>query len=341
MTVDDTGITAPALLWMNTGRARVVAAVFVAVTLLSLPDYGNPDPRLPLLLLAVLVVGAGIAILVLTRSDPMPRRSAILAGACPPIAAVITGIAIPGPLNNPGQANALGAGVALCAFMCVRGRTGMAWVSQFFTTAVFSAWGQWTGQGWVTGFLIVLPNLAVIMMSTLFARIMRPAALSVRRLHDEAERETARLADGEARAAERERQNARLQDVAWPTVELLASRIALTPEQVVDARLTEARLRDSVRAPILDVPPVVDAARRARERGVEVVLIDDHGMDVARHQAAGFHQLAADWLDAARDGRVTVRVLPPGRSALATIVAVTAAGGERELTLSADGTLSS
>lgn len=339
MTIGDTDITAPALLWMNTGRARVVAAVFIALTLLSLPDYGNPDPHLPLLCVAVLIVAVGVAVLVLTRSDPMPRRSAIIAGACPPLAAVVTGIAIPGPLVAPGQANALGSGVALCAFMCVRGRTGTAWASQVVTVIVFSAWGHWTGQGWLTGFLVVLPNLAVLMMATLFARIMRPAAISVRRLHEEAERETALLADAQARAVERQRQNAKLQDLAWPTVEVLASGTELTAQEISDARLTEARLRDSVRAPILDAPSVVEAARRARSRGVDVVLIDDHGMDDSRHDVTAFHDQAVVWLDNAHDGRITVRVLPPGRSSLATIVAVTADGTESDLVLAADGTV--
>lgn len=322
---------------MDTTRARVVAAIFVLATLLSLPDYGGPNPGLPLLIAAVLVVGVGIAVLVTTRSDPMPLGRAIVAGVCPPIAALVTGIAVPGPLAFPAQANALGAGVALCAFMCVRGRTGCAWISQLTTIAVFSGWAEWTGQGWSTGFLIALPNLAVLLMSTLFARIMRPAALSVRRLHAEAERETAQLADGEARAVERLRQNTRLQDLAWPTIDLLASRTTLTPDQILQARLTEARLRDSVRAPILDVAPVVDAARRARQRGVDVVLIDDHGMDDPRHDASTFHALAAARLDAAGDGRITVRVLPPGRAVLATIVAVSADGRESDVTVDSRG----
>ena len=338
MTIRDADVSAPLLLWMDTRAAKWVATVFVGVTILSVPNYGHADPSLPLLIVAVSIVGIGIAVLMRTRSDPMSLRSAWAAGSCPPMAALVTAVAIPGPPATPGQTNALGAGVALCAFMCVRGRTGVAWVAQAATMSIVTAWGDWTGQGALAGFLLALPNIAVLLMSTLFARIMRPAALSVRALHAEAERQTAELADGEARAAERRRQNQRLQQLAWPTIDLLARKSTLTEEQIDDARLTEARLRDSVRAPSLDVPLVVEAVRQARQRGVDVVLIDDRGMDVVDDDGrTAFHQCAAEWLASAVDGRITVRVLPPNRSQLATIVAVAADGTQRQIGLSAAG----
>ena len=45
--------------------------------------------------------------------------------------------------------------------------------------------------------------------------------------------------------------------------------------------LLEAQLRDSLRAPGFQKNHVIDAVRAARNRGVEVVLLDDHGMDGA------------------------------------------------------------
>lgn len=334
-------LTAPALLWMNTRRAYAVAALFVLITLASLPDYTGGDNRsLVWLVLSVLVVAAGIGGLMATKTDPMPKPTALAVGACVPAAALIVAIALPGPVTIPNQSNALGAGVALCAFMCVRGRVGIAWTAEMASVAIFTIWGPLTGQGALAGFTLILPNLAVLMMATVFARIMRPAAIEVRRLHAAAAEETGAISELTARQAERERQNSKLQQLAWPTVDLMASGTHLTDEQIAESLLTEARLRDSVRAPILDVPHIVTAARQARQRGVEVVLLDDRGMnDVPAGTRKAFYDVAVEWLSAMTGGKITVRVLPPGRPLLATIVAITADGVQRDLDMAADGTV--
>jgi hypothetical protein len=331
MTTPDDDLTAPTLLWLHTRRARVVAAVFIAATLASLPNYGEANPNLPWLILAVTIVAAGIGLLLAARSDPMPVGSAAVAAACVPVGALITALALPGHVSNPNQTNALGAGVALCAFLCVRGRANV---------AIMSAWGQWTDQGAWAGFLVELPNLAVLAMATMFARIMRPAARDVRALREQEAREHADIVASRERDAERARQRDKLQRQAWPSISMIASGVTLTPSQISDIVLLEQEIRDSIRSPFFDAPQLQDAARAARVRGVEVELLDDHGLDDDAELAEVFAGIAAGWLAEAVDGEITVRVFPPGRAERASIVAIADGTGEgRELSMSADGVI--
>ena len=336
---DETDLNAPTLLWMHTRPARVVAAVFVFATLASLPNYGADNASLPGLIAAVVIVAGGIAALMLTRSDPMPARTAAAAAATVPIGALVTALALPGHVANPNQTNALGAGVALCAFLCVRGRVWTAWAAQAAAAAIMTAWGHWTGQGPLTGALVGLPNLAVLAMATAFAGIMRPAARDVRELRTQETLAHADIVASRERDAERQRQQDKLQEHAWPSLETLASNTHLTPEQAQDIVLLGNQLRDSIRSTFFDVPELQAAVRAARAREVDVELFDDHGLDGDKDHAAAFCALAVQWLNQAADGEITVRVRPPGRSELAKIVSVDADGEGRILRMSTDGTV--
>ncbi|MGP9722641.1 hypothetical protein ACT3SZ_01315 [Corynebacterium sp. AOP40-9SA-29] len=103
------------------------------------------------------------------------------------------------------------------------------------------------------------------------------------------------------------------------------------------ARLTELRMRDAMRSPLLDLPDVRTAAWDARGRGVTVQLIDDRSsaeapagtVDAATVSPIvprpiealhdGMVRRILDVLSQADTGTVTVRLLPRGRSAFATI----------------------
>ncbi|UYP19759.1 hypothetical protein OED52_04160 [Rhodococcus sp. Z13] len=95
----------------------------------------------------------------------------------------------------------------------------------------------------------------------------------------------------------------------------------LTDHERIECELLEARLRDSLRAPVLGAPEVAEAAAAARRRGVEVVLLDDHAMDpVPDEIRREVYREVVDTLDSVWSGSVTVRVLPPGRGAMVTML---------------------
>ena len=101
----------------------------------------------------------------------------------------------------------------------------------------------------------------------------------------------------------------------------------VTPEIAMEAHLLEAELRDEIRAPYFTGTEVVAAARRARSRGVEVVLFDDRG-DATRGGSTEYEERlrariverAVAALDEAGAGRVVVRACPAGRPWAATIL---------------------
>ncbi|MEZ2121149.1 ATP-binding protein [Corynebacterium sp. CCM 9203] len=99
-----------------------------------------------------------------------------------------------------------------------------------------------------------------------------------------------------------------------------------------DANLLELRLRDAIRSPLLDRSQVNRAVWEARLRGVRVMLLDERSgaspvqgvsgdsLDAEPAALVGVRLAAAEIIDAAVDGQVTVRLLPEGRKNLATIV---------------------
>ena len=104
------------------------------------------------------------------------------------------------------------------------------------------------------------------------------------------------------------------------------------------ARLTELRLRDMLRSPLLNLPPLADAVQDARARGVKVVLLDDlshnngHDLDDARESVDLALGEFLTVLDGRDDGTVTIRVLPSGRNAFASV-----SDGESVIRLSDNG----
>lgn len=95
----------------------------------------------------------------------------------------------------------------------------------------------------------------------------------------------------------------------------------------MEARLLEAELRDEIRAPFFTGTAVVEAARRARGRGIEVLLLDDRGNGHRAEDKENEARLrdlivarATAALDEAVAGRVVVRACPAGRRWAATIL---------------------
>lgn len=340
-TVERVATAAPGLLGMNTRGAKLVALAFIAALALSVIGDMRGVSSVPLLCVSVVVSALGvIGVLARGDTDPMPWPIASMVALTGPAGCTAMFLALPGPPVNANQTNAFGASVAVCAFLCVRGRTGTAWLTMASMTVLFAVWAQRTGQGASAGLLYVVPNAAIVGMSTLFALIMRPAAADITRLRDRAVQEIGDIAAAQARRAVGTARRGELRELAWPTMQAVAAGSMFTTTEAADVDLLERQLRDGVRAKALAIPVVVRAARAARSRGVTVALFDEGGMDDGRSTVrADFCALAAEWLGNATDGMVTVRVQPPGRLSLGSIVAVSAGGVSRRVDMLTDGRL--
>jgi hypothetical protein len=337
---DPRAITAPALLGMHTFGAKALASAVVGALAYSATVDLRGVRSVPLLVLSIVVVSWGVVGLFVVKPDPMPAPAACTVAATGPIACVLVFLAIPGPVVNPNQTNALGCSLLVLAFLCVRSRIATAWVGMAAMIAVFVVWATATNQGFLGTLTYAAPSAAVLGMATLFAVIMRPAAADIRRLREASINDAADAAAARGRRDEGDRQQGVLRELAAPTLEAVARSEFFSAEQAAEAALTEAQVRDSVRARSLSTPAVARAARAARARGVEVIMFDDGAMDMSSTRLrADFCQLASEWLASATDGTITIRIDPPRRALLASIVAVAGDGTSRRLDMNAAGAL--
>jgi hypothetical protein len=337
MTVQ-TVTTAPALLGMETRGAKALGAALICTLVASIMGDTRGVTSVPLLWASIIVASLGVVGMLIIEGDPMPAGPARTVAATGPLACVCACLALPGAVVNANQTNALGASVAVCAFLCVRGRTPTAWLSLAAMVAVFTVWAQRTGQGALAGLLYPAPNIAVVGMATLFAVIMRPAAANIQVLREVAIAQAARIAASEARLAERNQRQTVLRELAWPTLEAVATNRAFSEHQATEVKLTERRLRDGVRARFLDVPPVVTAAWDTRARGVDVVMFDDSSMNASALPFRDeFCRLAVDWLARTTEGTITIRIHQQGRSLLGSIVAVADDGTSQRVEMDTAG----
>lgn len=217
-----------------------------------------------------------------------------------------------------------GAGTFLACGLVLRGRGRQAWAAMALMVAGTTAWTLATG-----GSLLVVGayngghalTLALWSLTAMWSdRAYRAIGFQQRRLQSlraqrRAEEETERVLM-EARASVARR--------ALPVLREIAS--GVIDEGIrTRARLLEAELRDEIRAACFTGTAVVGAARRARARGVDVVLLDDagstaEGMTEAPptegSERSRLVEAVTQFLEGVDRGRVVVRVPPRSRGLL-------------------------
>ena len=217
-----------------------------------------------------------------------------------------------------------GAGTFLACGLVLRGRGRQAWAAMALMVAGTTVWTLATG-----GSLLVVGayngghalTLALWSLTAMWSdRAYRAIGFQQRRLQSlraqrRAEEETERVLM-EARASVARR--------ALPVLREIAS--GVIDEGIrTRARLLEAELRDEIRAACFTGTAVVGAARRARARGVDVVLLDDagstaEGMTEAPptegSERSRLVKVVARFLEGVDRGRVVVRVPPRSRGLL-------------------------
>ena len=214
----------------------------------------------------------------------------------------------------------IGSATVALFYLSLRGRIALAWLGFALLCGVTFIWGITEGR-FSDAVLVMSRQLPVLIVGTLFATGLRRTGDEIRRLTTEGTLRAGAEAATIATAREREERLLALGEFATSMLEKLASGAPITPADRLEYALAEAELRDGLRAPSLVLPDVSAAARSARRRGVEVVLLDDSDPsllgpgDLAR-AASRISAL----INASRGGRVTARLLPPGRGTIATIV---------------------
>jgi hypothetical protein len=315
----DDAVGTRAILSVTNGGDRWLLAFFVFVNVAlagaTINDVYRPVPTI----VSLVLISAAATLLTRPVRDPLPLRRSIVILTITTAVTVLSDANIP-PDAPPGFSTWHYASVTLVLFILgLRGRSVLAWVGFFAVVAVTIAWTLMTGS---TLLLELLPNqAATLAVGTVFAVGLRNTSKRIWQLQAEQTALAAAESASLAAAEERARQAARLNAVARPALERIAAGPPYSDEERESWMRLEATVRDSLRAPSLNLPQLAAAADGARARGVEVTLLDDSAgeLESSTDREVIATAIIAE-LDTMDSGRLTGRVLPRGRGQLATIV---------------------
>ncbi|MBF6203113.1 hypothetical protein IU483_03165 [Streptomyces gardneri] len=318
------------------GRAAWLYLVILEVTIVLCMVQNFSESLVAAVAAALVVLALAGVVVLLAPTDPLPWPATVFVSASGPLAAALTSVDVEHAWSK--QVWTAFAASYVLAVLVLRGRLAAAWLGVVGIGAVVAVVGVAAGLqvGVVVGSIVPVATVAGV---SLFAAIMRPTQRSLRLLREEAAMRAAAEAAMAAENGERTRQLARLDAVARPILERIADGDDLTAAEREQCRLLEAELRDGLRAPQLATDQLSSAARGARSRGVEVILLDDGGFTGVPHRVRQqVIDAATGELDAANEGSVTVRILPTGRRILATVLA-TATDRDRRTEIDATGAI--
>jgi hypothetical protein len=312
-----TGVTD--ILRITSRPAHALLGVFIASNLV-LALWNLDVVTVPAVAIAAWVIESLTAVLiVLPAAEPFPlrRTAAVLLGTT---VSTAIGLSVVIPLSTHRyEVWFLGANALVLLFLGLRGRSGFAWIGFALVVVCVAVWSLVHES---LGVLLLLPNqTGTLVVGTGLAVALRRTSSRITALHAE----QAQLASAEsatrAAAAERARQAAHLNAVARPSLERIAAAEPYTDAERESWLRLEASVRDSLRAPALASEALAAAADVARQRGVEVTLLDDSegALDSAVDRETVVTAIIGQ-LDGMRNGRLIGRVLPRGRGTLATIL---------------------
>ena len=223
----------------------------------------------------------------------------------------------------PGYASwCTGAGNDLSCGLLMRGRPVYAWAGSAATTLATAYWVISTGRPLFMIFTYMLGHYFTLASWHGVAHLSTRATTQIAAT----QRETARLQAQQRAHEEADRimtsRMASVRQRVTPLLTQIADGKAPTPELRRQAYLLEAELRDEIRAPFFTGTSIVTSAHAARRRGTEVILLDDSGDntvidDRTRANAVNY---VTKFLDLTQSNRVVIRLNPPRRPTLLTIV---------------------
>jgi len=325
---------------LETSEAQtIVVCIFILYILTTLIEVRAGSYRhLAPVIAGLLAMGlAALALLKRWPAHRMPGRAAALVAATAGGANVLVVFQIDFT-GWPGYTSwCIGAGTTLCCGLIARERPRQAWAGLVLILTVIGIWTLSTGRNPVNIFALGSGQFSTLLIWHLTARIS--IGITARTAASEAagaEITAQRRAHRESETLMRQAMTTVRQRVE-PLLTAITEGAPITAGMRTRARMLEAELRDERRAPFFTGTRVIESARAARTRGIDVILLDDRGTSgglTDDTQKAIINQ-AARALDDARQGQVVIRLLPPRqRPRLLSIVT-----DNNILTLDADGVL--
>jgi len=202
--------------------------------------------------------------------------------------------------------------------LALRQRVVAAWVGSAAVLLTVAAWSTAVTGSPLYGLGFSYGQPISLLAGTIFAVALHRTAKRIIEFRM-AERERAGAAARDsATSRERDRELQHVRAVAEPTLRELASGGMPDPMEV---SALEAALRDLIRGRSLATEPLADALRRARLRGVDIVVLDDSGeAHLPEEGLADALRWCAAEVERFRSGSVTIRLAISQGDALITIV---------------------
>lgn len=196
----------------------------------------------------------------------------------------------------------------LLAITAIRQQRFIAWVGAGFVVVQVLAWGG-LDILFDSGLLGVL---VLVTASQVAASGLKTAALAASQYRAQTIAVLEATDASTAARAERKLRVSEALDDARPLLEkIIATRGQLSEADRSEARLTEAALRDWIRGRSMITDELVVAVRKARARGIEVLLLDDGGFkDATETQKAELIDRVIKELAVIKSGKVVIRAVP-------------------------------
>ena len=298
----------------RTPRIIVVCIVVLYALVTLLEMWAGSYRRLAPVIAGLLAIGlAALALIKRWPAHRIPVREAALVVAAAGVANVLVLFQIDFA-GWPGYAAwCLGAGAAVCCGLIARERPRQAWAGLILIIVVIGVWTLSTGRNPANIFALGSGQFSTLLIWYLTARISiditaRTAASEAAGAEIAAQRRAHRESEALMRQA-----MVSVRRRIEPLLTAIAEGAPITAGMRARARMLEAELRDERRAPFFTGTRVIESARAARIRGIDVILLDDRGTSGGLTDDAQktIINQAIRALDDARRGQVVIRLLPP------------------------------
>lgn len=314
------------------GHGRAIWALVSAITvgLLVLHAWQWGLDAASLVVAALLVIAGAAALLPAAEAGGarLPSRWAwIAAAAAALVPFALLWDAAAGQHDGYAPWYLRGATIVLAAVI-LRRQPAAGWTSALAGYVVIVALGITAGAPPVDWALPILRQAAALLTIQVLAVMLHRSRRAVAMLQQEERSRLESIRNREAATGQRRAEAERIRSLVTPTLQRIAAGEA-GAELRREALLLEGALRDTLRGRRLATGAVASAARAARERGVDVVLLDDLGEEQLSPDAAMLTWVAAR-LDASPPPRATVRLSADTRGRLTVSFYAERAGGAPE-----------
>lgn len=207
----------------------------------------------------------------------------------------------------------------LMAATAVRQQQGISWLGVSVMVIEVIRWG---GAGAITTTGII-GSLILVLSGQALAAGLGKAGRDAQEFVDQATAAAKEMAATTAIRTERKLRSEQVLRGALPLLQKIRRQAGkLTEDEKFEARLLEAELRDEIRGRNLLNAEVRLAVRNARKRNVEVMVLDEGGLDdIDQSERDRILHDAAQAIDSCDDGRITLRA-PAGESWKVTVAAM-------------------